>query len=106
MSFEEWWTTDRNGNHVECRANEYVELHAKKPVCECGRVLRKVGVGLWECSSCKLKYTYDDLFRNYGPEAYSYDCNAGTLQDDYGERKYEKLPMSCGPEEIFNRYTM
>lgn len=106
MDFEEWWTTDRNGNRVDCRANKYIELHAKRPRCECGRVLRKIGPELWECGRCETRYTYDDLFRSYGPEAYDYDCDAGTLQDDYGERKYEKLPMNCGPEEIFSHYKM
>ena len=104
MSFEEWWTTDRNGNHVSCRANKHVELHVKSPVCECGHALRKIGDDLWECAQCHVRYSYDDLFRSYGPEAYDYDCDAGTLQDDYGERKYENLPMSCGPEELFNHY--
>ena len=36
MAFEEWWTTDRDGNRVDCRANQFVELHVKAPVCECG----------------------------------------------------------------------
>lgn len=106
MNFEEWWTTDRNGNHVDCRANQYIEIHAKAPICECGCVLKKVGDELWACAQCGIEYSYEDLFRNYVPEAYDYDCDAGTIQDDYGERKYEKLPMDCGPEEIFEHYKL
>ena len=102
MAFEEWWTTDRDGNRVDCRANQFVELHVKRPRCECGRILRKTGFETWECAQCERPYSFDELCRAYAPEGYDYDCDAGSIQDDYGERKYEKLPMRCGPEELFN----
>ena len=104
MSFEEWWTTDRNGNHVDCRANQFVELHVKRPVCKWGHHMKKIGPDTWECPRCKIQYSFDDLYRNHRPEAYDYDCDDGTVQDDYGERKYEKITMCCGPEELFNHY--
>ena len=104
MAFEEWWTTDREGNRVDCRANQFVELHAKAPVCECGQHLTHVGPETWKSDRCEICYSYDDLYRSHGPEAYDYNCDAGSIQDDYGERKYESLPMHCGPEELFDRY--
>lgn len=104
MAFEKWCTTDRDGNRVECKADQFVELHVKSPVCECGRHLRKVGPEMWKCDSCDFRYSYDDLYRSYGPDAYDYDSSDGSIQDDYGERKYETVTMCCGPEELFDSY--
>ena len=42
MGFEEWWTVDRNGNRVTCRANQFVELHVKEPVCELGHRMNRI----------------------------------------------------------------
>lgn len=61
MAFEEWWTTDRDGNRVDCRANQFVELHAKAPVCECGQHLTHVGPETWKCDRCEICYSYGRL---------------------------------------------
>lgn len=102
--FEEWWTEDRKGRHISCYANKYVELHIKRPVCECGRILGKNGREHWRCSKCGAEYSYDELYRSFGPDDYNYNCDDGTIQDDYGERKYEALQMCCGPEELYEIY--
>ena len=101
FGYEEWWTTDRKGRHIFCYANKYVELHIKRPVCECGRIMGKAGKEKWRCSRCGAEYSYDELYRSFDPEGYDYDCDDGTIQDDYGERKYEKLPMECGPDRLY-----
>lgn len=102
--FEEWWTTDRKGRRVSCYANKYVELHIKRPVCECGRILGKAGKNNWRGSRCGAEYSYDEIYRAFSPDAYDYDCDSGTIQDDYGERKYEELPMECGPSRLYFEY--
>ena len=102
--FEEWWTTDRKGRRVSCYANKYVELHIKRPVCECGRILGKTRQNNWRCSRCGAEYSYDEIYRAFDPDAYDYDYDSGTIQDDYGERKYEELPMECGPNQLYFDY--
>lgn len=104
--FEEWWTKDRKGRGIACYANKYVEIHTKRPVCECGRILRKAGTDRWECSKCGAEYSYDDLYRQHGPDADDYDCDDGTIQDDYGERKYINRSFVCGPEQLYFEYIL
>ncbi len=99
--FEEWWTEDREHRRITCYANKYVELHTKEPICECGHMLDETAKDRWYCSECGAEYSYDDLYRSFGPDADDYNQYDGTIQDDYGERKYENLPMMCGPEELY-----
>lgn len=102
FGFEEWWTEDREGRTVECYADKFVEIHIKRPVCECGCEMSETETDVWKCPSCGCEYSYDELYRNYEPD--TYDCDAGTIQDDYGERKYEDIPLRCGSEEVYQVY--
>lgn len=85
--FEEWTTTDAAGNSVTCYANEFVELHTKIPVCECGRPMTEDVQGYWTCRACDITKTEDET--NHPISLDEYETSNLELSEDYGKFEYD-----------------
>lgn len=84
---ETWTIRNKNGDKVECYANEWREIHTRVPYCECGRPLVEEAHGEWYCSACD-ETTNDENFTHVFGNVDDYENYVAESGDDYGEFKY------------------